>query len=486
MQRIGKLEDPARLVEHLDHSPLGIILMDHQLNALYWSEQAEKMFGWKESEVLNRSIRDLNLVYEEDLDIVLSMLDDIYSGRHKQRKLTNRNKSKEGRVLVCDWYNSAIYDESGQLKSILSLVIDNTERVQLEHELSLIYNSAIDPMWLINIEAANQFRFQSINKSFNIVTGLAPEQVVGKMMEEVLPLSSHELVRTKYNEAIKTGSVIDYVEIAIHPAGKKYGEIRVIPIKNREGRVIQILGIANDITEKQLLFERLEKEQEELNRKLTNAAIKSQEMERSNVSRELHDHVNQVLTTVKLYTELCTAGTVDPAVYLPKCTTLLNETITEIRNLSKRLSAPSLGEVGVIDTIQDLIESVNVTGRVEIDFHREALQHPKLDSELHLTIYRIAQEHLTNILKHADASHVTITLKEEGEALCLEITDNGKGFDPNLRRKGIGITNMTSRARLVNGTLDIDSSPGNGCVLRTCIPVVDVEGVIYPVIEIGQ
>ena len=103
--------------------------------------------------------------------------------------------------------------------------------------------------------------------------------------------------------------------------------------------------------------------------------------------------------------------------------------------------------------------------------------------ELHLTFYRIAQEHLTNILKHAEATEVSIFLKSVGGSMILSIHDNGKGFDPTIKRKGIGITNMASRAKLLNGELDIVSSPGHGCSLTISIPIVIINQVCYPVAE---
>lgn len=475
--------DFRSIIDHLSNGPLGIILMDRELRISYWSGQAEAIFGWTAAEAMHKDYREFGIVFGEDVEAVAAMIAKIASGEEKNIRFTNRNRTRSGDVVVCDWYNSALFDAGGDLRSILCLVSDVTGRAQMEHELSLIYNSAIDPMWLISIEDGDQFRFQSINRSFTEVTGLRPEQVIGKLMEEVLPETSHALVRGKYSEAIVSGEVIDYIEIAVHPAGKRYGEIRVIPVRDREGRVTQILGIANDITEKQLLLERLEKEREQVNRKLTNAAIQSQELERSKVSQELHDNVNQVLTTVKLYTELCASGTVDPRIYLPKCAALLNDTINEIRDLSKRLSAPLPGQADVTDTIQDLVTSINETGRVKIRFDASRLLRPKLDSELHLALYRIAQEHLTNVLKHAAASEVYMELSEMPGELGLLVEDNGRGFDPAANRRGIGIANMTSRARLLNGQLDIESAPGKGCRLRIRIPIKYIDETSYPANE---
>jgi two-component system, NarL family, sensor kinase len=487
---VGKIIDTFSLTYHLDNTPVGIMVLDEDQKIIYWSSAAAEIFDWPASDVLHRSIISLNIIYHEDKEQVFDALEMILSGNSVKNHLINRNTTRTGKVIYCEWYNSALKDDSGKIKSILSIVQDVTQRTQMEialeksqKQLSLIYNSAINPMWLISIEDKDRYRFQSINLSFTTVTGWRSDQVVGKIMEEVLPESSHELVRGKYREAIETGKVVDYLEIVVLPAGKKYGEIRIIPIKNEYGEITQLLGIAHDITEREMLYERLEKEREALNQRITNAAIKGQEMERSKVSRELHDHINQVLTTVKLYTELCSAGTVDLNEYLPKCTALLNETITEIRDLSKRLSAPSLGHASFGDTLKDLVESINATGKVQVKLDISKDVCLAMYEELHLTFYRIAQEHLTNILKHAEASEVFIFLNSIEGSMILSIHDNGKGFDPAVKRKGIGITNMASRAKLLNGKLDIVSSPGHGCSLTISIPIVIINKICYPVSE---
>jgi len=131
-----------------------------------------------------------------------------------------------------------------------------------EHQLNLIYNNTIDSIWLINIEVTSEkinFRFISINEPFIFVTGLSRQNVEGNLLEEVLPPASHELVRSKYTEVYNNGETIHYFEIAHLPSGERHGEIRVVPIKDSTGRVVQLLGIAHDITESNIAKEKVKK-----------------------------------------------------------------------------------------------------------------------------------------------------------------------------------------------------------------------------------
>ena len=348
-----------------------------------------------------------------------------------------------------------------------------------EHQLSLAFNSAIDPMWLIRVEGPNSFHFETINMAFTKVTGWTREQVEGQPIEKIMPESSHQLVRDKYNEALQSGKIIDYVEEALHPSGVKYGEIRVIPIPSQEGGPMRILGIANDITEKVFLKKKLEKEQELKSRQITSAAIRGQESERAKVSRELHDNVNQVLTTVKLYIELVMDEKVEAADVLPKCIAHLSNTIDEIRSLSKQLSAPSLGNINFKETLNDLVDSLRSAAQVEVHVDLDKLSFAEMENELHLTLYRVTQEQFTNIIKYANASKVKLFLKEEDTVLSFTIADNGVGFDPSQKRPGIGITNMQTRVETLSGDFQVFSKPGEGTTLTIDIPIIIEEGVCY-------
>lgn len=478
--------DTASLIKHLENTPFGIMLWNSEMKLVYCSERAAAVFACLPHDFLCEPFDADEFVHEDDIEQVKAIMTAIAAGKINHNQSLNRNLTKDGTVIYCQWYNSALKDETGNVVNILSLFQDVTTQVETklalkksEHQLSLAFNSAIDPMWLIRAEGANQFRFETINTAFTSVTGWSPDQVEGQPIEKIIPAASHELVREQYNKALASGRIVDYIEEALHPAGVKYGEIRVIPVKGDPGDPPRILGIANDITEKVYLQKKLDAERESRSRYITSAAIRSQENERSIVSRELHDNVNQVLTTVKLYLELCIDQKVDAATILPKCVAQLNSTIAEIRNLSKQLSAPSLGNMNYKETLTDLVESLQLAGQLEVNMAFKGLSFSEMENELHLTLYRLAQEQLTNILKYANAEKVAIQLTEENAALRFTIVDDGIGFDVSQKRKGIGITNMQSRVEILNGEFQLQSSPGEGTQLEVIIPVVVEDGVCY-------
>ena len=483
---LQELIDNINLSLHLDNTPYGVIIMDQNMQVVYRSKAAADIFACEDGHVQKKPLDLLQFVKGDEAPAVAASIAEITSGRVNHNEILIQNLTVDGNEIFCRWYNSALKNEAGNVVNILSLVQDVTAQVKTQlkleksqHQLSLAFNAAIDPMWLIQVGGPNQFWFETINIAFTKVTGWKPEQVEGQPIEKIMPEASHDLVRQKYNEAIRTGKIVDYVEEARHPSGIKYGEIRVIPIIGAGDEPIRILGIANDITEKVYLEKKLNNEREIRSRQITSAAIKGQESERAKVSRELHDNVNQVLTTVKLYIELCLDQKIDTETILRKCIVHLSNTINEIRNLSKRLSAPSLGNMNFKETLTDLAESLRFSAQIAVETDLDALPFSELEDELHLTLYRVVQEQFTNITKYAQARHASIRLREDSSVLRLTISDDGVGFDLTQKRKGIGITNMKSRVEILNGRFQIFSSPGKGTRVEIEIPIIIENNVCY-------
>ncbi|HEV7622174.1 MAG TPA: PAS domain S-box protein [Flavisolibacter sp.] len=245
---------------------------------------------------------------------------------------------------------------------------------------------------------------------------------------------------------------------AYFPESEKWIEVIIYPSK--EG----LTAFFRDITKRKCMEEQLEMQKKAQQKMITAAVIKAQEKERANVGLELHDNVNQVLTTVKLYTELAISGVGGPEL-MQKSKALLQTCIDEIRSLSKQLSAPTLGSIRMKDSINELVEGIAATGKTSICLDTKGIKDLEVNTDIHLALYRILQEHLTNILKHADASFVKIHIDHMDDELILKVIDNGKGFKMNEKRAGIGISNMTSRVVSLGGRLTLNSAPGLGCVL---------------------
>ena len=237
-------------------------------------------------------------------------------------------------------------------------------------------------------------------------------------------------------------------------------------LRNKEGKAYRMIGAAQDITEKKRLEEELVNQQ----KAITQATISTQEKERTEISKELHDNVNQVLTTTKLYLDLAIANPELKDELIAKSSKNIISAITEIRKLSQSLMIPSLEDLGLLDSIEDLVESINATKKIHAVFVHEKIDETVLNENQKLTLFRITQEALNNIIRHANATRTTIELSNNKNRVQLIIKDNGKGFDSFSTKKGAGLNNIRNRVYLLSGQLTINTHPGKGCTLVVELP----------------
>lgn len=201
-------------------------------------------------------------------------------------------------------------------------------------------------------------------------------------------------------------------------------------------------------------------------KQIAEAIIRVQEDERKQLGQELHDNINQILATTKLYLDIAKDNPNMQQELLIKSGQNINEVISEIRKLSKSLSPPSLGDIGLVASLEDLLSGITHAGTVEVSFYHEDFYEEALAPEKQLIVYRIVQEQLNNVLRHAEAKNIVIDLENDKKFLRLSIQDDGVGFDPKIPSGGIGLKNIRNRAELYNGHITIDAAPGEGCVLH--------------------
>jgi PAS domain S-box-containing protein len=221
--------------------------------------------------------------------------------------------------------------------------------------------------------------------------------------------------------------------------------------------------------EKQLLEKSLMEEKIHKQKEIARATIDGQEKERKAIAMELHDNINQVLGVIKLYIGMARKVPTATTEMLDKSYESIDFCINEIKNLSKRLMPPGLQD-GISEAIERLIENVEEASNIEIIYSGCANLSTKIDERKQLSIYRIVQELLTNIIKHASATKVLLSLKEENGQIIIDIVDNGKGFNTFSAKKGLGLQNIQNRVEVYNGTFKITSAENEGTTATVSIP----------------
>jgi signal transduction histidine kinase len=220
--------------------------------------------------------------------------------------------------------------------------------------------------------------------------------------------------------------------------------------------------IAIDVTEKIKLEHRI-----------TKAIIKTQEDERYEIGAELHDNVCQILASSQLSLDMLQDGVSESStIWLNKSQHFIKLALEEIRNLSHRLAPSIFGNTNLEDIFSELLLNINFESQFSTKLNIEFDEiNYKLSNDLQLNLYRIAQEQLRNIIRHAKASSIQIKLYIERGFLKMEISDNGIGLDESTIKKGIGLANIKRRIELFNGEMQIISAKNNGCNLIAIIPL---------------
>lgn len=231
-----------------------------------------------------------------------------------------------------------------------------------------------------------------------------------------------------------------------------------------------VVAITENTNEKMIEQEMLDKEVQD-QKTIIREVLNAQENERNKIGQELHDNVNQILVSTKLYLNLAYTDHPNNVDFIKTSIDYLDEAISEIRKLSSREVTP-LKQFELEDLIRSSVESIQQHSGIKTDFTYNITSQITIDEDLKLNVYRIIQEQLNNILKHAKASHIKVCIENKNGCLILSITDNGQGFDPAQDRKGIGISNIINRVISYNGEIDIQTKPFEGCSINIKIPIL--------------
>jgi PAS domain S-box-containing protein len=243
-------------------------------------------------------------------------------------------------------------------------------------------------------------------------------------------------------------------------------------IRDDEGKAVRLIGSMQDVTEernlqKQVLITEIQKKKD-----VVTAVINAQEKERNELSAELHDNINQLLAASILYLKTAKKQDVIEESLISLSLDHVEKAVNELRSISHNLTAGELKMNGLCTALKALTEKLHIPQAFAISFVSEEIDESKINPTFQLAVYRIVQEIINNILKHANATEVNIHLGEQENILKLTVTDNGNGFDTATVKKGLGITNIFTRAENFGGAAEVISSPGCGCTWHINIPLI--------------
>jgi signal transduction histidine kinase len=212
---------------------------------------------------------------------------------------------------------------------------------------------------------------------------------------------------------------------------------------------------------------------ERVSRDAVRRVVGAQELERARLARELHDETGQALTSILLGLKGVeqAVATDEARAALSTVRDTVSTTLQDVRRLAVELRPSALDDFGLVPALERLATTFREQTGMRVDFEAQ-IGGQRLEPEVETTLYRIVQEALTNVVKHAGASRVSILVVRRGNAVAAVIEDDGSGFEPSsARQDGLGLAGMRERMALVGGNLRVESSEGGGTTIAVKVPV---------------
>ncbi len=454
----------------LERSPDMKTLLHENGEIFYATPAVEHLLGYPMADVIG--MNEYDVIHPDDVDELHAEIQKVVADPSYICRMQARVRHRDGHYLISEKIiTNLLHDE--HVRGIVCNSWDITKEKEAEKKIReseekyrQIFNDNPFPMFLYDIDT---LQIIECNNATLDKYGYSRQEFNQLNILDLSPVNDSEHVQMPIPDEngkgilrhVKKNGDMMMVEVFISPieySGKKVRQAQV-----------------NDITDKLKLQEAVDRFRTEQQRAVTEATIKGQENEREQLGIELHDNVNQILATSKLYLEYAMSGdTVDKEIVLKSKDFIILAT-EEIRRLCRLLVPPSLEEFGLVSALDDLVANIGLAGSLSIHKQWHDFEEKMIAKDLKLTIYRILQEQLNNIIKHAQASEVTTKLivreKQDQRGLELIVRDNGVGFDPAKKPNGVGLRNIRSRAELSGGMMSIHSSPGKGCELSVFFPI---------------
>jgi PAS domain S-box-containing protein len=376
-------------------------------------------------------------------------------------------------VDVISSHGSALIRREGKWE-----LIESSERKKAEKTLQVSenkYKTLLENLpQKIFLKDTNSV-YISCNENYAADLKIKAAEIAGKTDYDFFPKELAEKYRADDKRIMKSGKIEDINEKYIQRGKEVFVHTVKTPVKDGAGNIIGILGIFWDITAQRQAQKRLLDYQKRL-RDLTSEMSLTEERERRRLAVELHDQITQQLILFKI-----NLGSL-PKEQLPSELTKsldeiyrnLDRIIGDIRTLTFDLSSPTLYELGLEAAIREwLCEEVKEKHKIHTEFKDDKQPKP-LDDDIRALLYRVVRELLVNVVKHAQAQNVKVSIGRDNDKIRIEVADDGAGFipSPQLNKTGgFGLFSIRERLNYLGGSIDIESKPGYGTHVRLIAPI---------------
>jgi PAS domain S-box-containing protein len=387
-------------------------------------------------------------------------------------------------ITYWDWSLQPVKDPGGKISGVVLSMVNVTERklaqeARRESEIRYrtLFQESRDAVYITTRDG----KFVDMNQSTMDLFGHAREEL---MRMDIRDLYAHPEDRHRFQEVIEQkGFVRDYQVKFRKKDGTELDCLFTATIRRaNDGTILGYQGIIRDITDRKKAEEALRESEKQL-RHLSSQLLSAQENERKRIAQELHDGIGQSLSAIKFSMENTLKQTekekTRPVVKsLETIIPMIQASIEEIRKTAMDLRPSTLDDLGILATIswfcrefETIYSGIRIEQQIDI-------QENEVPAPLKTVIYRVLQEALNNVAKHSKADFVRLSLSKTGRTVELSIGDNGVGFDVREAltveavRRGLGLSSMKERSELSGGSFAIESSKGEGTIVRALWPVL--------------
>jgi PAS domain S-box-containing protein len=470
------------------HTPAMLHSIDLQGRLISVSDFWVESMGYGREELLGRPLADFFTPESKQYALTTGMPQFFEKGFVKD--LPYRMVKADGGII--DVLLSAIADRDmeGRIQRSLAVLVDVTERNRAETALReaketlshyskelerqvrertgeitaiLKYTPAV--VYMKDVHG----RYLLVNTGFEKLFGVTSDAVRGQSDAQLLPAGVAAQFRM-HDEKVLAEGISLHVEEHIPQADGPHTYLSVkFPIYEDSGQLLGVCGVATDITA-------LKSAQEQL-RRLSGAIMANQESERATIARELHDELGQLLTALRMDAVWLQKRLADKdasaAERAAAICTLVDTTIAEVRAMAIRLRPGVLDDLGLVAALEWYTSEFERRAEFACIFTHDTM--PAIENTLATAAYRIAQEALTNVARHARATRAEVDLRLRRQSLCLTVWDDGQGFNPSTLSDAqmLGLAGMRERAALVGGALAVTSQPGQGTLVTLTVPLTD-------------
>ncbi|MHC4322998.1 MAG: sensor histidine kinase, partial [Planctomycetota bacterium] len=465
-------ESAARLQLATSATRIGNWDWDLRNSKLYFSPEWKRQIGYEDHEIPNRYETWESRLHPEDKQSTVKALEDYIAGRQAEYGIEFRLRHKDGSYRWIYTRAEKQLDEAGKPYRLFGCHLDITERKKAEEELrrseqdkALVLDNTNEIIAYHDLD----HNIQWVNKAYLKATNRTFSELKGLKCYHAWELD-RPCTNCPVTKAMETG---ESQQAELTPQNQKHWSstqgcwmIRAAPVRNEAGSIIGAIEVAYDITERKQTEEELHQYQQRLKALASELTI-AEERERRRIAAELHDNVQQSLALARIQLAAARRSTSADKLtaMLDEISESMRQALQNARNIVFDLSSPSMNEIGLAAAVSEwLSEQIQKRYGLKAEFIDECGK-IQLDEDMRAILFRSVRELLTNVVKHAKASQVNVSLKHTGDYLEIVVKDDGIGFD-NTAQSGnmghFGLFSIQERMTDLGGSLEIESKPGNG------------------------